>query len=83
MSSESGRLGPLSAPKIVLVKIFLIEIAISSKNPPTPEWLGVPKMHLTGSTATRKKPKNGKKPWYEKVQEKKPKNGKKLKKTEN
>ena len=47
MSSESGRLGSLSAPKIVLVKIFSIEIAISSKKPPTSKWLVVPKMHLT------------------------------------
>ena len=47
MSSESVRLGSMSAPKIALVKILMIEIAISSKNPPTSKWSVVPKMYLT------------------------------------
>ena len=47
MSSESRPLRSPSPSKNVLVKIFSIEIAISSKNSPTPEWLMVPKMSLT------------------------------------
>ena len=47
MVSESVRLGSPSPPKIDLVKNFPIQISISSKKPPTPGWLGVPKMHLT------------------------------------
>ena len=47
MVSESVRLGSPSTPEIDLVQIFTIKISISSKKPPTPGWLGVPKMHLT------------------------------------
>merc|ERR1712055_1251839 len=47
MVSECVRLGSPSPPKIDLVKNFPIQISISSKKPPTPGWLGVPKMHLT------------------------------------
>ena len=47
MVSESVRLGSPSTPEIDLVNIFAIQISFSSKKPPTPEWLGVPKMHLT------------------------------------
>ena len=38
---------PQSPSKIDWVKYFLIQLSISSKKPPTPGWLGVPKMYLT------------------------------------
>ena len=47
MLSESVRLRSPSTPEIDLVKICAIKITISSKKPPTPGWLGVPKMYLT------------------------------------
>ena len=37
---------PQSPSKIDWVKYFLIQLSISSKKPPTPGWLGVPKMYL-------------------------------------
>ena len=47
MVSESVRLGSPSPQEIALVKNLLMEISISSKNPPTLGWLGVSKMYLT------------------------------------